>query len=93
MRSNYIPNKSPVKHVRIADDEHKTKYTENFYYDMENDTDGQETIGSQHLKKTKSSNDRGKSAYPAQDGRLSSTIKYFDPREQMKDEKPPNDID
>lgn len=32
--NNYIPRKSPVKHVRIADDEYQTKLAENLYYDM-----------------------------------------------------------
>lgn len=50
-----MPNKSPIKHIKIADDEHKTKFTENVYYDMEGPIAAAEgtAAGSQHLKKFK----------------------------------------
>lgn len=32
---SYVPAKSPIKRVRIADDEHRTKYADELYHDME----------------------------------------------------------
>lgn len=32
---DYTPNRSPVKHIAVADDTHKTKFTDDVYHDMD----------------------------------------------------------
>lgn len=46
-RNGYIPRKSPAKTIKVAEDPHGTKYTEDTYIDMDL------VAGGGHLKKSK----------------------------------------